>query len=157
MNGTPGPERHLSLPAWWHWASRVAAAAWMAFIFWLSSHSTLHIPYLFHWQDKLEHGVTFGILAGCYLFAQVPAGGRYRRWQVLVAALLAGAYGITDEWHQAYVPGRQADVADVMADLAGGLLLAALAALVANRVLARFRPGPAASRGGRRRTPGSAG
>lgn len=34
--------------------------------------------------------------------------------------LLVGAlYGLSDEWHQMYVPGRFADLGDWIADLAG--------------------------------------
>jgi len=40
-----------------------------------------------------------------------------------VALLIAGAlYGITDEWHQMYVPGRTPDLADWIADVVGVLL-----------------------------------
>lgn len=34
----------------------------------------------------------------------------------------AGVYGITDEFHQAFVPGRTPDVADWLADIAGALV-----------------------------------
>lgn len=34
----------------------------------------------------------------------------------------AGLYGITDELHQVYVPGRTADVADWLVDMAGALV-----------------------------------
>jgi VanZ family protein len=41
---------------------------------------------------------------------------------VLVPALLAAAYGISDELHQSFVPGRDPSPSDVLADLGGGLL-----------------------------------
>ena len=49
----------------------------------------------------------------------------------LLAALIAAAYGVTDEWHQAFVPGRQADAADVLADAAGAVLAVAAVGAVA--------------------------
>ena len=36
--------------------------------------------------------------------------------------LFTGLYGVTDEWHQLYVPGRFADWHDALADLCGGTL-----------------------------------
>lgn len=39
----------------------------------------------------------------------------------LVSALVFTAlYGLSDEWHQLYVPGRMADIRDVIADILGG-------------------------------------
>jgi len=54
------------------------------------------------------------------------------------AMVLTSLYGISDEWHQAYVPGREVDVRDWMADTAGGCLafpLAKIGAWVASRNL----------------------
>jgi VanZ family protein len=55
---------------------------------------------------------------------------------VLLAAWMIGtAYGATDEWHQSFVPGRQADAADVLADALGAL--AAAGAVRAWGIIAR--------------------
>ena len=43
-------------------------------------------------------------------------------WQVWLMASLVTLYALLDEFHQRFVPGRTADVFDVMADVAGGLL-----------------------------------
>jgi VanZ family protein len=32
------------------------------------------------------------------------------------------SYGASDEWHQSFVPGRDADLLDLLADTTGGLL-----------------------------------
>ena len=44
----------------------------------------------------------------------------------LTATLLVTAYGVTDEYHQSFVPGRTADPADVVKDLAGAVVACAL-------------------------------
>jgi len=47
--------------------------------------------------------------------------------RVLAAFAITAGYGVLDELHQSFVPGRYASVADVLLDLAGamlGLLLA---------------------------------
>ena len=43
---------------------------------------------------------------------------------VLLTIVCATAYGISDEFHQWFVPGRTADVHDVMADAIGATLAA---------------------------------
>lgn len=47
-----------------------------------------------------------------------PAGTRTIAWGVLLAV----AYGASDEWHQSFVPGRDASFADLGADALGALL-----------------------------------
>lgn len=41
---------------------------------------------------------------------------------VLFSASFAAVYGASDEWHQAYVPGRFSDYSDLLADIVGGTL-----------------------------------
>ena len=60
--------------------------------------------------DKLYHAGNFGVL-GILLYL---ATGR-----VYLAVLLASLYGVSDEVHQAYVPGRSADMLDWVADTVG--------------------------------------
>ena len=48
-------------------------------------------------------------------------------WKIIVLAVVASTfYGVSDELHQALVPGRAADAMDVVADLAGSSLGAIL-------------------------------
>jgi VanZ family protein len=51
---------------------------------------------------------------------------------------LVGLYGVFDEIHQYFVPGRHADGLDMLADIGGGLLGAALMFLL----LRRYAPPP---------------
>jgi VanZ family protein len=52
--------------------------------------------------------------------------------------LLATAYGVSDEYHQSFVPGRDASVRDVGSDFAGAALGALGCRLAgARRVVAR--------------------
>lgn len=67
------------------------------------------------------------MLAGFLLRAF--AGGRLKgvTWaRGFVAILLATLYGVTDEFHQLFVPGRSADRYDVLADCLGASLGVAL-------------------------------
>ena len=52
------------------------------------------------------------------------------RNRAVLAFTLAVLYGLTDEWHQSYVPGRVPDILDILTDAIGaatGLLLLHLA------------------------------
>lgn len=101
---------------------------WMALIFFLSSRSTLidienkagEMSFY-----KTAHLVAYAILA--WLWWRALAAGRQTTWPVLLAAFaLTTLYGISDEIHQAYVPGRYSRLADVLFDAGGALLMVLL-------------------------------
>ncbi len=62
--------------------------------------------------DKVGHAAAYAVLGALLTLAT----GR-----VWLALLLATLFGVTDEIHQYFVPGRQADVFDVVADAVGAL------------------------------------
>jgi VanZ family protein len=67
--------------------------------------------------------------------------------RVICGWAIAAAYGVFDEWHQSFVPGRYASLTDVMLDVAG----AAFGIWLASRfVRGRETDLPAADREGRR-------
>jgi VanZ family protein len=76
-------------------------------------------------NDKVLHTLAFGL--GTVLLCRVlhfQTLGRSPRRIALCSALAALGYGIADELHQARVPQRTADVADVVADGLGAALAA---------------------------------
>jgi VanZ family protein len=103
-------------------ASLALAAAWMALLFYLSHQPGIPVPELFPHQDKLLHATAFGVLAALSLMAMPLAKGGYSWRQVGIAVLIASLYGISDEVHQYFIPGRHADSLDWLADTAGALL-----------------------------------
>jgi VanZ family protein len=87
--------------------------------------STVHQPpgLPVGFTDKEAHGLLYAGFAVVALRAL--AGGRlagvtFRT--ALLAVVVAAAYGATDEFHQSFVAGRTADVADWGADASGALL-----------------------------------
>jgi VanZ family protein len=104
--------------AWLGWGP---AVLWGALLFILSSQPALPSPPGVN--DKQAHAAAYGVLALLCLMGLT--GWRWRRVagaSVLAAFALAVLYGISDEIHQAFVPGRTPDVADVAADAAGAAL-----------------------------------
>jgi VanZ family protein len=93
---------------------------WSGLIFFLSTQPDFPSPETDWLADLLgnsAHVVLFAVLA--VLWARV-LGQRPRA--VLWACILTAVYALSDEIHQWFVPGRVADVRDLILDLAGALL-----------------------------------
>jgi hypothetical protein len=102
---------------------RALTVGWMLLIFLLSSQSSLPTIRLFSGTDLLAHAVFYGVL--CVLLARSLTPPRVTTWKrVLLLTTLVTAYGITDEYHQLFVPGRNASGWDILADGLGGFLAA---------------------------------
>lgn len=72
--------------------------------------------------DKLVHGAIFTLLT-----CGIGLASGLQGWRMLAVAV-AGALliGVLDEWHQLYLPGRQAGWDDLLADAAGSVTGAVL-------------------------------
>ncbi len=69
------------------------------------------------------HGIVYAVLGA--LMLRGVAGGRWDRVTIrstVGAVALTAAYGITDEWHQSFVPARMAELQDLMADTVGAVI-----------------------------------
>jgi VanZ family protein len=90
----------------------------MGFIFFLSSQ-----PYLFRYPHRLidlllskaAHLLEYGVLA---ILLYRALGGKGGWW----ALLIGGLYALSDEFHQGFVPGRNAELSDLAFDLLGIIL-----------------------------------
>lgn len=102
--------------------SSLLALLWMTTIYYLSSHPMPEVDLGFSAQDKVVHLVGYGLL-GALLLGAMPWRERgYSLRQVGLAILLASLYGLLDEWHQSFVPGRHSDALDLVADFVGAAL-----------------------------------
>ncbi|SMC76717.1 VanZ like family protein [Desulfocicer vacuolatum DSM 3385] len=74
-------------------------------------------------SDKLLHLGGYALLGALTVRMLKRELAARPPWKIIVLAAAAGTiYGISDELHQALVPGRSADVMDVVADFAGSTL-----------------------------------
>ena len=100
---------------------------YMALIFAVSSLEQPPLPMpKFEWLtiDKLYHFIEYAILGGLVAHAFVKAKPSVVPSQLIwvLAAVLSILYGASDEWHQTFVPGRLATLADWVADVLGSIV-----------------------------------
>lgn len=100
------------------------ALIWMGLIFWLSSQSSIRNPAPGLDDKVLEvagHLVEYGVLA-VLLYFPLRQTEMTLRTAVAVALIGAVLYGISDEWHQSFVPNRTPSVFDLLVDAVGATL-----------------------------------
>lgn len=100
----------------------------MAVIFWLSHQpaAQMDLPNFFL-ADKLAHAMLYGMLALTVVFVPSPHRRSDAAGAIAVAAVMVGIiYGIGDEFHQSFVPGRNPSAADIVADGCGAAAAALL-------------------------------
>lgn len=98
----------------------IATIAYMGLIFLLSSLHGMRLPKIPENSDKLIHMAVYVPLGFLLCMALVMSG--LRRYGFVIALILTIIYGMTDEFHQSFVPGRHASFGDVIADSVGALL-----------------------------------
>jgi len=67
-------------------------------------------------SDKVVHGCLYGVLGMTLAWGWYRAPGSLPHAVLIV---IGAVYGLTDEWHQLFVPGRVADAGDWFADVVG--------------------------------------
>ncbi|SUZ97211.1 uncharacterized protein METZ01_LOCUS50065 [marine metagenome] len=108
------PDRRLE-SRWWLWGP---VWAHMTAIFISSSLPGSAVPSTV--PDKPAHLAVYGLLGA--LLLRALADGRWagvRGKTALASIFLTVAYGISDEWHQSFVPGRTPDSIDLIVDGVG--------------------------------------
>ena len=96
----------------------------MATIFLLSHTPGDDLPSTFAGMDKICHASIYGVLAISCIYTLQP-------WTNNRSFLVSGAgvisfclfYGMIDEFHQSFIPGRSSDWQDLIADVAGATLV----------------------------------
>ncbi len=108
----------------------IPAILWAAVIFCLSSIPDFSTPsFGFKLTDKMAHFGEFfvlGLLVAYSFNKRNHSLGKVFWISVSISCL----YGILDELHQFYVPGRQMDVFDMLADVLGAVSAAGVYVLI---------------------------
>ena len=108
---------------------RILPAAWsMATIWWISDLERLPEPpgFAFEVWSVLGHFTIFGILGLSIWFGLGMNSRMLDRERQWYAIGIATIYGVIDEFHQNFVPGRQPDVLDVLTDFLGATVFVLL-------------------------------
>lgn len=96
----------------------------MALIFYMSSNPVpppaREVPIFY--DIKLIHIIEYGILSALYFYAIDKTSKIPLIWKMIYAVMLTLIYGLTDEFHQIFVPGRSARIADVAANVIGAII-----------------------------------
>jgi len=108
---------------------QLPAILWASIIFFGSSIPGTRLPSFAHLiNDKVIHASIFfllGLLVYRALEPKVKAPAfDWRRLIIAISAVIL--YGISDEFHQGFVPGRTVDYSDALADSLGGVFSALL-------------------------------
>lgn len=127
---------------------RAIALAWLPAVLYMAliwAISSLSLPDLsidrFPFRDKGIHAVEYFVLGFLVAHAALRTWPERPRARIAAVALLVTCgWGVLDEIHQAFVPGRSSDLLDVVADLVG-----ALAGTTARLALSALGPRAAAS------------
>ena len=107
------------------WQSRfniywIISLLYMGMIFLFSSFPPPIKTPSFSFADKLAHLLAYGLLASLIYFALEKS--RVNFHPIFIPFLVAFLYGVSDEIHQYFVPGRNADVFDALANGLGGFI-----------------------------------
>lgn len=103
-------------------AFRIAAVVWATVIFVASSVTLTTTAEPLPESDKIAHVAFYAILAYFLLCGWcVDKNKTLRKKQAVVVLTFVILYGISDEFHQSFVPGREPSWYDVLADGVGGL------------------------------------
>ena len=108
-------------------AAWLPAVLWASLIFYASSRSTVPAPFGISMlvTSVVGHLTGYAVLALLFRYALARSSVSRRRASA-VAVVLAMLYGLSDEWHQSFVPGRDASLFDLAVDLTGAAIGVAL-------------------------------
>jgi VanZ family protein len=78
-------------------------------------------------SDKAAHAALYAVLSSLIIWALTDGDWRCVTWKTVGSATVASIlYGWTDEFHQLFVPSRQYEWLDLLADATGAFVAASL-------------------------------
>jgi VanZ family protein len=116
-------------------------AAWATVLFLLSEIGVFRTNVWLALNDKLVHFVLYAVLGAALAWGKRKSGTAWSHW-ILIG--LGMVYGLVDELHQRYTPGRIPSVADFVADVAG-VVSGYVLVVTAWHLATRRQPGPSSA------------
>jgi VanZ family protein len=100
------------------------AILYAALIFILSAISSIAPPPRFVLEDKIYHFIEYGVFSSLLFLAFYHSRRESLKKHVFLLSCIVGiTYGLSDEIHQSFVPGRSCEFLDFVADCLGILLV----------------------------------
>lgn len=123
----------------WMGSRLLVLALYCGLIFTLSAMSTVPTPPLgIEWGDKVVHGCAYALMMLlAFRAARLRPEHRLLLTQLGIAWLFTALYGVSDEYHQSFVPGRTSEFADWVADASGAALAGLFIYLTIDRSIGR--------------------
>ena len=105
----------------------IATLFWLGIIFWSSAISdySLVSGQADGQNDLLSdlvHLLTYAVLSFLFIKLFINCGWEKKK-SLVYGFLLTALYGLTDEWHQAFVPGREMHLGAWLLDVAAALIV----------------------------------
>ena len=98
-----------------------AVMSYCGLLYYLSDQPRLRLPQVVLSSDTLAHVAAYAVLGWLWTVALRETWEGCSSLAVMFFTLLFTlGYGLSDEWHQSFVPGRVSSAADVVADVIGG-------------------------------------
>ena len=95
---------------------------WAIIIFSISSTPGNELPSLKFGLDKLAHITVYGIFSYLLLFAFANSSNKNYVQKIYYSFLISFLYGVFEEYHQLFVPGRFFSYVDMYANLIGSIV-----------------------------------
>lgn len=113
--------RHTLRDWGWYW---LPLLGWMALIFYLSTQPDLPGPPDPWLMNLISNGAHFGVYAtlACLWWRALSRGRRPGGGILGIAFVATLLYGMSDEFHQSFVPGRDASGMDLLIDAVGAAM-----------------------------------
>jgi len=107
----------------------IPSLVWMGAIFLMSSRTGEQLSTVFPFFGDLNWGHFFAYFFLSAFYRHALAKTIRVRFIPLWAVMMSLIYGITDEYHQSFIPGRNPELPDIASDLAGAASAAVLISL----------------------------
>ena len=99
----------------------------------------MQVPEQFPLTDKIVHVFEYSLLGILVARALLNTTPWTRRIVFLVAIMVCFLYGLTDEYHQSFVPGRDSSIFDALADFFGANIGAGVYLLILSKYFKAIR------------------